>query len=230
LAEPGGPTAMLDAIYLAEDLLRDARYKRRAIVIFSDGGDNVSHHSHREIKGLVRERDVEVYAIGLFAAPPFGTIEEKLGKAWLSQITDCTGGRTVAIRRREKVSEAAATVSREITKPIRTRLSSCDSQRREMAEDKGPRRLCDRRATPSHFLQARVHLPGKVTPKNIQGKTSQRNAACVAKYYHPRTKSRLCPPLVAYELKTRHHDRRSLVRTVIFASMRSGEGFLPSSQ
>jgi Ca-activated chloride channel family protein len=114
LAEPGGPTAMLDAIYLAEAQLRTAKYKRRAIIIFSDGGDNVSHHSHKEIKGLVRERDVEVYAIGLFETAPFGTIEEKLGKMWLSQITDCTGGRTVAIQNRTKVSEAAAAVSREI--------------------------------------------------------------------------------------------------------------------
>jgi Ca-activated chloride channel homolog len=114
LAEPAGPTAMLDAIYMAEAQLRASKYKRRAIVIFSDGGDNVSHHSHKEIRGLVRERDVEVYAIGLFEAAPFGTIEEKLGKMWLSQITDCTGGRTVAIQKREKVPEAAAEVSREI--------------------------------------------------------------------------------------------------------------------
>jgi Ca-activated chloride channel homolog len=114
LAEPAGPTAMLDAIYLAEAQLRTAKYKRRAIVIFSDGGDNVSRHSHKEIRGLVRERDVEVYAIGLFEAAPFGSVEEKLGKMWLSQITDCTGGRTVAIQRREKVPEAAAAVSREI--------------------------------------------------------------------------------------------------------------------
>jgi Ca-activated chloride channel family protein len=113
-AEPAGPTAMLDAIYLAEAQLRTAKYKRRAIVIFSDGGDNVSHHSHKEIRGLVRERDVEVYAIGLFEAAPFGSVEEKLGKMWLSQITDCTGGRTVAIQKREKVPEAAAAVSREI--------------------------------------------------------------------------------------------------------------------
>jgi Ca-activated chloride channel family protein len=114
LAEPAGPTAMLDAIYLAESHLRTAKYKRRAIVIFSDGGDNVSHHSHKEIRGLVRERDVEIYAIGLFEPAPFGTIEEKLGKIWLSQITDCTGGRTVAIQQRERVPEAAAEVSREI--------------------------------------------------------------------------------------------------------------------
>jgi Ca-activated chloride channel homolog len=115
--EPGGPTAMLDAIYLAEAELRAAKYKRRAIVIFSDGGDNVSHYSHREVRDLVREGNVEVYAIGLFETfffGTFGTIEEKLGRMWLSEITDCTGGRTVAVESREKVPEAAAAVSREM--------------------------------------------------------------------------------------------------------------------
>jgi len=114
LAQPGGPTAMLDAIYLAEAQLRHAKYKRRAIVVFSDGGDNVSRYSHKEIKGLVRERDVEVYAIGLFETSFFATVEEKLGKMWLSEITDCTGGRTIAVQNRTKVLEAAAAVSREI--------------------------------------------------------------------------------------------------------------------
>jgi Ca-activated chloride channel family protein len=90
--EPGGPTAMLDAIYLAEATLRSARYKRRAIVIFSDGGDNASHYTMREIKRLVRESDVQIYAVGLFETFFFNTIEEKLGKKWLSEITDVTGG------------------------------------------------------------------------------------------------------------------------------------------
>ncbi|HWY60094.1 MAG TPA: VWA domain-containing protein [Terriglobales bacterium] len=112
--EPGGPTAMLDAIYLAEAQLRAAKYKRRAIVIISDGGDNVSHYTHREIRDLVREGDVEVYSIGLFETFFFGTIEERLGRKWMTDITDCTGGRTIAVQNRAKVSEAAADVSREI--------------------------------------------------------------------------------------------------------------------
>jgi Ca-activated chloride channel homolog len=64
--EPGGPTAMLDAVYLAVSKLRSARYKRKAIVIFSDGGDNASRYTLREIKSLVQESDVQIYAIGLF--------------------------------------------------------------------------------------------------------------------------------------------------------------------
>jgi len=112
--EPGGPTAMLDAIYLAESKLRSARYQRRAIVIFSDGGDNASRYTLREIKNLVQESDVEVYAIGLFDTFFVGALEEKLGKMWLREITDATGGRTLTVDNRAKVPQAAATISREM--------------------------------------------------------------------------------------------------------------------
>ncbi len=112
-AERGGATAMLDAIYLAESKLRSARYKRRAIVIISDGGDNASRYTLREIKQLVRESDVQIYAIGLFDSF-FHTVEEKLGKQWLSEITDETGGRTVTVNNQAKLPQAAAAVSWEM--------------------------------------------------------------------------------------------------------------------
>jgi Ca-activated chloride channel homolog len=113
MADPGGPTSLLDAIHLAEAELRGARYKRRAIVIISDGGDNASRYTFKETRKLVQEEDVEIYAIGLFDKF-FKTLEEKLGKQWLSGITDATGGRTVTVDSQEKVPEAAATISREL--------------------------------------------------------------------------------------------------------------------
>ena len=112
--EPGGTTAMLDAIYLAESQLRSARYQRKAIVIFSDGGDNTSRYTLRELKKSVEESDVQIYAVGLFETFLFSTIEEKLGKKWLSEITDRTGGRTITVQDRGKLPEAAAALSREI--------------------------------------------------------------------------------------------------------------------
>ena len=112
--EPGGPTAMLDAVYLAVSELRSARYARKAIVIISDGGDNASRFTLREIKSVVQESDVRIYAIGLFDTFFFNTLEEKLGKKWLSEITDRTGGRTITVDDRTKIPEAAAEISREI--------------------------------------------------------------------------------------------------------------------
>lgn len=112
--QPAGPTAMLDAIYLAIHELRSARFQRKAIVIFSDGGDNSSRYTMRDIKKLAQESDVQIYAIGLFETFFFKTIEERLGKQWLSGITDITGGRTIAVENRSNVPEAAAEISREL--------------------------------------------------------------------------------------------------------------------
>jgi Ca-activated chloride channel family protein len=112
--QPGGPTALLDAVYLAISKLRSARYERKAILILSDGGDNASRYKLREIKNVAQESDVQIYAVGLFETFFFNTIEEKLGKVWLGEITDVTGGRTIAVDNRGKVPEAAATISREM--------------------------------------------------------------------------------------------------------------------
>src|SRR5712671_818770 len=65
-AMPTGKTAMLDAISIAMNRMRSARYDRRALLIVSDGGDNSSRISFRNVKRLVRDSDVDVYAIGLF--------------------------------------------------------------------------------------------------------------------------------------------------------------------
>jgi Ca-activated chloride channel family protein len=53
-AIPNGSTAMLDAISLTMTRMRLAKYKRRALLIVSDDGDNTSHHKCREIKSLVK--------------------------------------------------------------------------------------------------------------------------------------------------------------------------------
>ena len=112
--EPGGSTAMLDAVYLAISKLQSSRYQRKAIFILSDGGDNASRYKLREIKSMAQESDVQIYAVGLFETFFFNTLEEKLGKMWLGEITDVTGGRTITVDNRGKVPEAAATISREM--------------------------------------------------------------------------------------------------------------------
>jgi Ca-activated chloride channel family protein len=113
-AVPNGSTAMLDAIAMAMTRMHAAKYKRRALLIISDGGDNNSRHRFREIKSLVRDSDVEVYAIGLFDTTFFKTFEEFMGKKWLGEITDATGGRTITVDNVDKMGDAAATISREL--------------------------------------------------------------------------------------------------------------------
>jgi Ca-activated chloride channel family protein len=112
-AEPSGHTALLDAIYLGLNKMQHARYKRRALLIISDGGDNHSRYSSREIKHLVEEADVQIYAIGIYSTI-FKTPEEWNGQRLLTSITEATGGRTITIHNASELPAAAATVSHEL--------------------------------------------------------------------------------------------------------------------
>jgi Ca-activated chloride channel family protein len=111
---PAGSTALLDAIYLGADHMRHARYPRRALLIISDGGDNHSRYRLRDVKGMIQESDIQAYAIGLFDTVLFKTYEEFMGKKWLGQITDATGGRTVTVDNLAGLPEAAAGISWEL--------------------------------------------------------------------------------------------------------------------
>jgi len=112
-AKPGGHTALLDAIYLGVHESRSARYKRRALLIISDGGDNRSRYHAREIKQLVQEADVEIYAIGIFDSI-CKTPEEWAGKRLLTEITEATGGRTATLNNVRELPELAARISLEL--------------------------------------------------------------------------------------------------------------------
>ena len=57
---------------------------------------------------------MQIYAIGLFETFFFNTFEERLGKKWLREITDATGGHTITVDNRTKLPQAAAELSREI--------------------------------------------------------------------------------------------------------------------
>jgi Ca-activated chloride channel family protein len=113
LTLPYGNTALLDSIYMGLNKLRTARYKRRALVIISDGGDNHSRYTAREIRNLVQEEDVEIYALGIFSKV-FKTYEEWSGEHLLTTITEATGGHTVKVNDIQDLPQAAASISRQL--------------------------------------------------------------------------------------------------------------------
>jgi Ca-activated chloride channel homolog len=91
-----GRTALLDAIYVAMREMKHAKRQRKALLIISDGGDNHSRYSEREIKSEIKEADVQIFAIGIFDIFP-RTEEERYGPLLLTELTDVTGGRTFVI-------------------------------------------------------------------------------------------------------------------------------------
>jgi Ca-activated chloride channel homolog len=122
-ATSGGLTALLDAVQLGLDEMKRSKNPRKALLVISDGGDNNSKFTATQITDLVREADVQVYAMGVFEptltfplARTLGALHssgssgssgltgstanvgaaELDGPRLLSEIADQTGGRALA--------------------------------------------------------------------------------------------------------------------------------------
>jgi Ca-activated chloride channel family protein len=111
--QPDGATALWDGMYLGIKELKKSRYQRKAMVVISDGGDNHSRYSESELRSLLKEADVEVYAIGMFdryATRP----EEKKGPLQLDEVTSVTGGQVFSTHDPAELSRAVTQISREL--------------------------------------------------------------------------------------------------------------------
>jgi Ca-activated chloride channel family protein len=95
-ARAKGRTALLDAIYMGLQKMRQARYARKALLILSDGGDNHSRYTEHDVRAAVKESDVMIYGVGTYDNY-FTTQEERLGPELLSSISDLTGGYTFTL-------------------------------------------------------------------------------------------------------------------------------------
>jgi VWFA-related protein len=111
---PMGRTSLIDAVHLATGQMKKARNQRKAMVIFSDGGDNWSRHSVREIRNSLIESDIQVYAMGIFDPDYMRNhpVEERNGPALLEDLTALTGGRHFPVDELEELPEISARIGR----------------------------------------------------------------------------------------------------------------------
>jgi Ca-activated chloride channel family protein len=112
-AVPRKRTALLDAIYMGISKMRHAKYPKKALLIISDGGDNHSRYTENEIKSLVKEADVMIYAIGIYDRYA-SAAEERLGPQLLSDITELTGGRAFTIDNPNDLGDVATKIGVEL--------------------------------------------------------------------------------------------------------------------
>src|SRR6266851_2016296 len=113
---PIGRTSLLDAIHMGLLQMKGAKNLRKAIVIFSDGGDNRSRYTESEIKTAMREADVQVYAMGIFEPEDTRkrTPEEEDGPRLLSELADETGGRHYPVHRLQDLPAVCERIANEL--------------------------------------------------------------------------------------------------------------------
>jgi Ca-activated chloride channel family protein len=113
MLRPQNRTALIDAMYLAADKLRTAKYQRKAMLVISDGGDNRSRYTEGELTRAVRESEVQIFSIGVFDAYA-PTEEERNGPILLNAMSETTGGRMFKVMDMEDLSDIAERISEEL--------------------------------------------------------------------------------------------------------------------
>ncbi len=111
-----GRTALLDAIYLGLDAMKQATTNRKALLIISDGGDNHSRYTENDIKRAVKEGDVEMYAVGIFEplSSRTRTLEEANGPELLAELAQVSGGRMFSVEDPNELPDIMEKISLEL--------------------------------------------------------------------------------------------------------------------
>ncbi|HEX5413214.1 MAG TPA: VWA domain-containing protein [Terriglobia bacterium] len=109
----GGRTSLLDAIYLGLSRMKKTDTSRKALLVISDGGDNHSRYTERDIKRAVKEADVQIYAIGIFEplADRDRSPEEAAGPSLLSELANLSGGRMFSVEDAGELPDIAEKIS-----------------------------------------------------------------------------------------------------------------------
>jgi Ca-activated chloride channel family protein len=95
-----GWTSLLDALYMGVQEMKKAGNSRKALLVLSDGGDNNSRYTEPEIKNVVREADVRIFAISVLD-----------GSRLLKNLSTESGGRAFRVRKLKQLEEVIAKVS-----------------------------------------------------------------------------------------------------------------------
>lgn len=122
----GGQTAIIDAVYLAakkigqyQNSAQKDDNRLRALILVSDGEDRGSSHSEEEVFKLLREFQVQIYAIGfvdnLSNTPDAdGVNRREKAKIFLSRLAQETGGKVYFPNAVNELPQIAADISGEL--------------------------------------------------------------------------------------------------------------------
>ncbi|HET9216735.1 MAG TPA: VWA domain-containing protein [Terriglobia bacterium] len=85
-----GRTALYDAVYMGLTKLEQGNNAKRALLLITDGEDNRSRYTFSNVREFVKEKDVQMYAIGITNG--WGDAAAEQGRALLRDLAAISGG------------------------------------------------------------------------------------------------------------------------------------------
>ena len=113
LVNTDGRTALYDAAFIGIEKARQGRHDKRALLIISDGQDNNSRYTFSELRDLVREADVQLYAIGIVDLVRDHELGA-YGESVLEELARSTGGRAFFPSSEEELVDVCTQIALEL--------------------------------------------------------------------------------------------------------------------
>ncbi len=122
----GGQTAIVDAVYLAAKKVEQYQnsdkkddVKLRALILVSDGDDRGSSYQEQQLFGLLRQSNVQIYAVGFVnnlskEIDTNGINRQEKAKAFLTRLAKETGGKVYFPNSIDELPQIASDISGEM--------------------------------------------------------------------------------------------------------------------
>jgi Ca-activated chloride channel homolog len=110
-ARAEGHTALLDGMYLGLEQMKKAHHPRKALLVVSDGGDNHSRFSSRDVRNWAVESDAEIYAIETRRSVSMWVPEQS---GLLDHLAEETGGHDYLVDDMRQAAQAADKIGLEL--------------------------------------------------------------------------------------------------------------------
>ena len=123
-----GNSAFYDACQMALEKLRTGEYRKRVMLLISDGLDTRSRVSYRDLRQLVITSDVLLYAIPANGASEQGTVAWE-GRIILDELASITGGGAVYPSSHSEFVAAIQQIAFELSRQYRITFKPDDSSK-----------------------------------------------------------------------------------------------------
>src|SRR6185369_16075293 len=91
--ETKSQTALYDACYLGVEKVQRGAHAKRALLLISDGQDNDSRYTFNELRKLLKESDIVLYAVGILGGSDEGSSLSMEGQSILDELAGVSGGK-----------------------------------------------------------------------------------------------------------------------------------------
>lgn len=107
-----GRTALYDAVYMGLNQLEESNNPKRALLLITDGEDNRSRYTFSNVKEFIKEKDVQMFAIGVSDGP--GDTSAEQGRSLLRDLSSISGGNSFFPSSVYSLEEICRNIAREL--------------------------------------------------------------------------------------------------------------------